>query len=46
MLERTLAYLQIPPSPELIPPPRASPKCSTAFDPKVYKQKPKREVVT
>jgi cell division protein FtsI (penicillin-binding protein 3) len=44
MLERTLAYLQIPPSPELVPPPPSIAKVLYAFDPKVYKQKPKREM--
>jgi cell division protein FtsI (penicillin-binding protein 3) len=44
MLERTLAYLQVPPSPELVPPPPSIAKVLYAFDPKVYKQKPKREM--
>jgi cell division protein FtsI/penicillin-binding protein 2 len=45
MLERCLAYLQVPPSPELMPPPPTIAKVLYSFDPKVYRQKPKKEVV-
>jgi cell division protein FtsI (penicillin-binding protein 3) len=39
MLERCLAYLQVPPSPELQPPPPGIASVLYGFDPKVYKAK-------
>ena len=44
MMERSLAYLGVPPSPELPPPPPEVAKKLDHFDPKVYKVKPAKEV--
>jgi cell division protein FtsI/penicillin-binding protein 2 len=41
MIERILAYQQVPPSPELQPPPAGIAAKLVNFDPKVYKQKDK-----
>ena len=43
MLERSLAYLQVPPSPELKPPPEGIAKSLYQFNPNVYKVKVKKE---
>jgi cell division protein FtsI/penicillin-binding protein 2 len=41
LVERTLAYLQVPPSPDLTPPPPAIANTLYSFDPKIYTKKPK-----
>jgi cell division protein FtsI/penicillin-binding protein 2 len=40
LVERSLAYMQVAPSPELAPPPPAIAASLYSFDPKVYKRKP------
>lgn len=44
LLEQTLSYLQVPPSPELQPPPASVAAHLVNFDPKVYRQKLKEDL--
>jgi cell division protein FtsI (penicillin-binding protein 3) len=46
VVDKVLSYLQVPPSPELQPPPAAVADKLVHFDPKVYRQKQKDGVVT
>jgi hypothetical protein len=44
ILERSLAYLQVPPSPQLAPPPTAIAQVLHAFDPRLYERPSDRQL--